>query len=70
MRVILISIVGGCLLCLAGCGGSERVEMPKNPTPPPKDAVPMTAGAGGSRASVPAPVKGAHPPGVPKRTQQ
>ncbi|MBU4273399.1 MAG: hypothetical protein KKA28_16190 [Planctomycetes bacterium] len=39
MRLIYVAIIGGCLLGLvAGCGGgSDRVEMPTNPTPPPKN---------------------------------
>jgi hypothetical protein len=55
MRAILLSILGGVLLCLAGCsGGSEQVEIPKNPTPAPKGIVP--ASAGGS-VGQPAPTK-------------
>jgi hypothetical protein len=38
MRAILVSFLGGFLLFLvSGCGGSDRVEMPTNPTPPPKN---------------------------------
>ena len=61
MRVILISVLGGFLLCLAGCEGSERVEIPKNPTPPPKNIVPMSSGGA---ASMPAP-KVTHPVAAP-----
>ena len=39
MRLIYVAIIGGCLLGLVvGCGGgSDEVEMPTNPTPPPKN---------------------------------
>jgi hypothetical protein len=47
MRAILVSILGGCLLCLvSGCGESSRVEMPKNPVPPPKNVKIMVGGGG------------------------
>ena len=38
MRLIYVAIIGGCLVgFLSGCGGSDEVEMPTNPTPPPKN---------------------------------
>ena len=37
MRLIPTSLLGACLLGLiVGCGGSGKVEMPKNPAPRPK----------------------------------
>ena len=38
MRLIYVAILGGFLFSVvAGCGRSNRVEMPKNPAPMPKN---------------------------------
>jgi hypothetical protein len=45
MRAILVSIVGGILLFLSGCGESQRTEIPKNPAPLPTNPVLKSAGS-------------------------
>jgi len=61
VRAILVSLLGGCVLCLvSGCGGSNDVEMPKNPTPAPKNAK-LECG----NAAITPPGKVNPPPAVP-----
>ncbi len=62
MRAIFTAFLGACLLGLmVGCGGgSNRVEMPANPTPPPKNPTFSSSGTpagteGGARRGVPPP---------------
>ncbi len=49
MRLISATFLGGCLLgFVVGCGSKhEKVEVPKNPAPPPKTAPGRIGGAKG-----------------------
>lgn len=38
-------------LVLAGCGGSDKVEIPENPTPPPPPGSMVTDDANGGEAA-------------------
>ena len=73
MRLIFVAILCGCLIGLTvGCGGSSsnEVEMPTNPTPPPKNppvfgskSVDSNKNADQKRISPPPPRAGKTQPG-------
>ena len=56
MRSILVTVLGGCLLGLIiGCDGrSNQVELPKNPTPPPKTGLSPIGGIKSGGRTMPA----------------
>jgi len=62
MRRSIVGVVAGCLLgVVLGCGGSQQVEIPKNPTPPPKrnpTLGPATTNAEKSVPGLQAPARG------------
>jgi hypothetical protein len=64
MRVMFLTLVcGGFLALLLGCGGgSNKVELPKNPTPPPQNPQFTTPAAPGAATGASTPRKSPPPP--------
>ncbi len=62
MRLISASFLGGCLLgVIVGCSSKPRVEVPTNPTPPPKGGMKLSGVSQGATKLPTPPPPGARP---------